>query len=303
MEEDKKLGMLFGLAMGDALGVPHEFYRSKFIDQSGEEGKFEYSGYINTKFDLHVRFQFTTTVIPAGSVSDDTEMTLALVKCLKENDYVYDEDKVALAYMKWANQCKMCGRNTRQLFKGVKTLKGYKNRYEKLELVSQSNGSLMRAAGLIFADKWQKDYKLSNPNEVNKDANKVFIKLLKKILKNRHKDYLKEYVLTLPETEIIKQSVLDSLSETERDISGKSKGWVAHCLYIALKAFWNFEFIEDAFEFIITKPNTDSDTNAAVCGALFGCYLGYSELLKGEKTKFNIDFLNTKTGYYDKIIL
>ena len=31
MEEDKKLGMLFGLAMGDALGVPHEFYRSKFV--------------------------------------------------------------------------------------------------------------------------------------------------------------------------------------------------------------------------------------------------------------------------------
>jgi hypothetical protein len=43
------------------------------------------------------------------------------------------------------------GKNKANLFKGVKTLKGYQSRFEKKASIEcQSNGSLMRASSISF---------------------------------------------------------------------------------------------------------------------------------------------------------
>ena len=106
--------MFYLVAIGDALGVPYEFSRTTH--------KIEYSKYLNnTPFDI--QFQFAKTHVPACSVSDDTFMTLALLKALVKNRMRYRKEDVLLEYMNFANNCFMLGRNTRKLLKNIKTNK------------------------------------------------------------------------------------------------------------------------------------------------------------------------------------
>lgn len=126
MDSDKIKGMLWGVTVGDALGYPYEFKRVT--------PKSIYDGYI-PNVEHTISFQYgRTKTIEIGSVSDDTEMTIALFNTLKSNNMKYDKDKVILSYMEWANSKPPgIGKNTGDLLKGVKTLKGYENRLEKKE--------------------------------------------------------------------------------------------------------------------------------------------------------------------------
>lgn len=73
---------------------------------------------------LKIRFsKFHSLIIKPGSVSDDTKMSLALLRSLLSNDLKYDRDTVLINYMKWANSESMIGRNTRRLLKGVTTVR------------------------------------------------------------------------------------------------------------------------------------------------------------------------------------
>ena len=134
MNPDKIKGMLIGLSLGDALGAPHEFKYQKD----------EYTGELIYQLRLFNRFH-GETLFYVGSVTDDTEMTLTLAnQIIKDKDY--NRNNVILAYEEWAKNSKMLGKNTRALFKGVKTVKGYEGRYNKIFSVpmeewTQSNGS------------------------------------------------------------------------------------------------------------------------------------------------------------------
>ena len=91
----------------------------------------------------------------------------------------------------------------------------------------------------------------------------------------------------------VKDSINDSLSDRdERNIVTK-KGWVCNSFYIAFFAFWNFNSLEQALEFIIKDhPGSDTDTNASICGALFGAWLGFDKINQEELTKQNIVKIN-----------
>jgi ADP-ribosylglycohydrolase len=107
---DRYLGMVVGHCLGDALGSPHEFVSK------------EYSGKLEIPIQHHSRFQgLRTSTI--GQVSDDTEMTITLLNRLV-SDRGYNGNNVVLSYMKWANsKCPFLGRNTRDLFLGVKEIR------------------------------------------------------------------------------------------------------------------------------------------------------------------------------------
>src|SRR6266496_3416945 len=141
---DKIKGMLIGLALGDALGAPHEFKYNNSL---------EYTGKLIHKVRLFDRFH-GDTIFEVGSVTDDTQMTLVLANQMIA-DGGYNRENMILAYEKWAATSKMMGKNTRELFKGVKTVKGYQNRYNKKFSApenewTQSNGSLMRCSPLVI---------------------------------------------------------------------------------------------------------------------------------------------------------
>lgn len=107
----KKLGAIYGVAIGDALGAPHEFTRAK--------PKLEYTGILADE-DVFVRFRFATMKIPASSVTDDTEMMIQLLTSILETGR-YSEDAAIINYLAWANLKETpLGKNTRALMKGVK---------------------------------------------------------------------------------------------------------------------------------------------------------------------------------------
>jgi ADP-ribosyl-[dinitrogen reductase] hydrolase len=286
-------GMLYGLAIGDALGIPHEFTRAR--------PQIEYTGLINSEHEIKVTFQWATKTILPGATSDDTGMSLALLRSLVENDNVYDFDKVAIAYMKWAETTKDIGVNTRRLFKGVKTLRGYRQRrlkYAEEITDSESNGALMRAGPLILATnpEARQDYMLSNPNDTVESALHVFLELLDGIYHGENKNDLMEAARVLSETaeENVKHAVLQSLDikDDSREIDGKDKGWICHTLWAALSAFWRYETLSDAMEYVIEQGG-DTDTNAAVAGTLFGAFLGFENLRADDLARHNIEILES----------
>jgi len=300
-KHDRVSGMLFGLAIGDALGIPHEFSRIS--------PKLAYTGIINDKHQLQVRWQWSSTIIPPASTSDDTAMTLSLFEELAENKFEYNQERVALAYMKFANSHKLgLGKNTRRLFHGVKTYKGYQKRYNKLLKKiqeCQSNGSLMRASPLIFSNDKTTDHCLSNPNEVNADCNRIYLKLLEGIYANKDKETLKKELKEEKVTSQVQEAITSSFTTTKDkrwNMDGKEKGWVINTLYISLASFWLFDSYQDAMDWIVQIPQSDTDTNAAVAGALFGAYLGFSSLEKESKTCKNIEIIRDQNQEGKRII-
>ena len=123
MDKDRIKGMFYGLALGDALGAPFEF--------GGKNRLKNYTGLLDTPVIRFTRFQGKKTA-EIGQITDDTEMTLSLANSLVRNK-CYHRDDVIVSYMNWANSnCPYMGTNTRELFKGVKTINGYKIPNESL---------------------------------------------------------------------------------------------------------------------------------------------------------------------------
>lgn len=286
MNPDKIKGVLLGVALGDALGAPHEF---KYTSNLRYTGKLEYH------VKMFNRFKKEETVYPIGSITDDTYMTITLAKQLIV-DNGFNEDNIILAYEKFTTQCKMLGTNTRELFKGVTTVKGFRNRHAKKFSVpqeewTQSNGSLMRCTPLmIFADytNLKKDIALSNPHPVNLEAGLIYTYVLKRLTENQGVPTIDELFKYTTRPEII-QVLTDVKNKTVRDVAPKAvKGWVCTALWCALYSIYHIDKITDAFKFFIDMKG-DTDTNSAILGGLFGAKYGFNKLY--EEQGENIDVL------------
>jgi hypothetical protein len=131
---------LFGVAVGDALGVPVEFCsredlsKNPVTDMIGGEG--------------------TSHRQPAGTWSDDSSLTFCLAKALT---YDYNIDRIALEMMKWITHKQWTARG--EVFDiGNTTLRAFNNlangcRSEKVGETNENsngNGSLMRILPLLF---------------------------------------------------------------------------------------------------------------------------------------------------------
>lgn len=292
-QRDKLLGAFYGLALGDALGVPHEFRYQK----DKYTGILEHLGKHQSRWFPQPQY----TVV--GQVSDDTEMTLALTKCIIDNKG-WNRDEVIKAYQKWANSTGRLGNNTRLLFKGVKTVKGYENRYKKaldgtLKGMKyknlgevQSNGSLMRCLPLIFVSgrELEEDIKLSNPNPVNIECGRVYINLMKQLFYGRP--------LCI---QVSNAKVSESLRMKNRDLKNCG-AWILHAIWCATTVLRTKMTFGTAMDYIINKEG-DTDTNAAITGAMLGMKLGLKKMLECKRTKRNLEILlnaNTQHGDFPR---
>lgn len=286
--QDKIEGMLAAHAVGDAIGAPHEFKYSKY----------SYTGKI--QYPAEMRSQYQPTKISAiGQVTDDTEMSFALITSLIENNGKWNYSDVVLSYMKWANSKPIgMGKNTRSLLCGVKTVKGYEKRIQKMknskESISQSNGSLMRAHPLVILNLKTAtlDTTLTNPCDVNTSTTKVYVWLLKRLIRgNYDQEEIKLLLETLTKkkwchTEVV-VVIRDVLEHHYVDVS-INRGWVLHSLYTGLWCLLNFgnlrKAISKTYRFNIVPPEgkglSDTDTNAAISGALLGAQMGLKKLKK-----------------------
>lgn len=300
---DKIKGQIFGLALGDALGAPHEFYIKKY----------EYTGKLEFPIERFNRYKKTfETYGSIGSVTDDTQMTFklwnALLNCSVKSICKFNETLVVEEYLKFANESKFLGKNTRELFKGIKQYKSYKKRFEKkfvnqeIKEQTQSNGALMRCSPIAFFDNYlsliNQDCKLTNPSSIALQTEIIYVSLLREIITNQqnqqsqNKDELKNFLvnlLTEDVTEIIKKIVKNAIDGKSIDIT-TNKGWCINALYCAIYGLFNFNSFNSAIDYII-KLGGDTDTNACIAGALLGAFYGFDKINSVDINKKNIEIL------------
>lgn len=272
--EDKILGMCLGAALGDALGAPHE--RNK---------KFKYTGKLEFPI-IHTKSHGHGTFISViGQVSDDTEMSLILMRSIIKNKGKYVRDDVLQAYLNWANDKRnfFLGKNTRKFFKNVTTIKGYENRIKKLtnedKQQMQSNGALMRSYPLSLIEYKDviKDVSLSNPNDFCIDLELLYIKELKKFLFEKVDDPFNILNRNIPE-------------EVTYEIDDKSpKSWVLVAYKRAINSL-KCKTYKEGIDSVISLGG-DVDTNASIAGALLGAKFGYKKMIEDKITVENINIL------------
>lgn len=276
---DRALGMILGLAIGDALGAVYEF-RSM-------TPKVIYTGII-PRDNFRIDFQYASRPHKGGAVTDDTQMTIALLRSLHKNGR-YQREDIIQSYMNWANGDVPIGRNTRAHFKGVKTIKGYENRVSSMnDESSQSNGSLMRCSPLALLDTWKRDCiidcDLTNRNNTNRECNLMLVSLLRARIYGIDVDKFSPKI----------KEVVHALESAEhgwmRCLNGKDKGWVCHALYMALYTDLRVNTFKAGMDVVYTTSGeySDCDTLMAITGSLLGSSIGLRRMLQDNQTLVNI---------------
>lgn len=157
--KQRVMGMFCAHHMGDALGAPHEFRCNK---DTVYTGKLEIQPY-RRRDARYFAADNREVIQPIGTVTDDTQMTVALLKTIIKEDGAYDSRSAILAYSAWTHSGAIdMGTNTRFIFAN-KTVKGYDLRIEKLRQevasgarqISLANGALMRCTPLALLKDWK----------------------------------------------------------------------------------------------------------------------------------------------------
>lgn len=283
---DKILGCLVGCGLGDALGLPHEFKTSVPVKK--------YTGKLEFVLQRYNRFKDEIKHTVVGQISDDTEMMLMLCDVLIEQGE-YSRVHAIMQYKEWANHrtSAFMGKNTRDIFQGVTTVKGVESRITRLKTreESQSNGALMRCAILAIVDNIKYalvDCELTNPHEVCIETNRMYLGLVRKAFQGFSKKRLMDWLESTPTIEVVRTAITSALLKRRRDVT-KLKGWCIHGIYCAVYALFHFNNFQTGIDWVI-RLGGDTDTNGAIAGALMGVYYGFKELEKCEKKNIAILF-------------
>jgi ADP-ribosylglycohydrolase len=274
-------GALWGQAVGDALGTTVEFQSAAEVARGGPPG-------------------WPTDIVglgpfgmAPGQVTDDTELALALARSLAARG-TWDADDVAAAYVAWrASGPRDCGKATDQAFgRGVAPGPGLAERVmARASRNTQANGSLMRSSPLgIFgahlprealAQLAARDSQLSHPHEVCQAACTVFVTTVADAIRTgapgpelaaRALAFAKYHPLAAP--------VVDTLEAAAHGLppsDGEDQGWVRVALQHAFHHLEHATRFDDALIATIARGG-DTDTNAAIVGALLGAVMGVEAL-------------------------
>lgn len=245
---------IYGLAVGDALGVPFEFmHRGTFVC-NGMTG----NGTHNQK---------------PGTWSDDTSMTLATCKSIKENKGISTKD-ITEKFSDWLNK----GEYTPDSIVfdcGITTSNAIKNGVGASDFYSNGNGSLMRILPLAFTncDNEEINYisAITHAHEISQEGCRIYVEIARNLLSGQKLVNVIKSIKTSKTYSRIKK--LDNISEA--DIS--SSGYVVDTLEASLWCILNTDNYKDA---VIKAVNLgdDTDTVGAVTGGLAGIIYGYSSI-------------------------
>lgn len=259
---DRARGCLIGQIAGDSLGSLVEF-------QSPEDILLLYPEGVR---DLEDGGTFDTL---AGQPTDDSEMALALARTLIARG-TYDPEAANRAYAAWLDSDPFdCGLTIRDGLLG-------RPLHE-----SQANGALMRIGPLgIFGSghrldtvaRWaREDARLTHPNRVCLDANALFaMAVAHAVDRGPTPRELYERMLMWANDEEICPEVRACVEEAA---AGPPEDYMTHMgwVLIALRnALWQLRHTPSLEEGVIDSVmrGGDTDTNAAICGALLGAVHG-----------------------------
>lgn len=277
---------LFGVAVGDALGVPVEFTRRTDLEQ-------------NPVTDMR---GFGTYNLPSGTWSDDSSLTFCLAEALCSG---FDIDQIGATFVQW--YYKDYWTATGHVFDiGVGTREAlYRIKHgTKAELAggtdedANGNGSLMRILPLLF---YIQDKPIVKRFALTKQVSSIthghiratmacfyYLEFAKLITEGKDKVEIYKYLQNyLPQffSEIgIDQSEIDHFYRIfNQDISDLKKidiqsgGYVVHTLEASLWCILTTDTYADA---VLKAVNLgrDTDTTAAVTGGLAGLLYGFDAI-------------------------
>ncbi len=255
-------GCLLGQLAGDALGSLVEF-------QTPEEIREQYPGGVR---DLADGGAWGTI---AGQPTDDSEMALALARTLVERG-TYDPEAVRRAYVAWLDSGPFdCGNTVRRGLRG------------EPDPLSQANGALMRISPLgIFGARrepaevaeWARlDAGLTHPHPVCGQTNALFATAVACAVREGcgPRD-LYGRICEWAEAMGADRRLLDATrgaAEAPPPDYVRKQGWV---LIAFRHALWQLLHALDLEEGVVdtVMRGGDTDTNAAICGALLGAVYG-----------------------------
>ncbi|MDP2453267.1 ADP-ribosylglycohydrolase family protein [Kaistella sp. SH11-4b] len=277
---------LFGVAIGDALGVPVEFKSREAILQNLVTDMIGYGTYNQ----------------PPGTFSDDSSMTFCLAEALT-NDF--DLNQIARNFVKWYHENFWTARG--EVFDiGIATREAI-NRIAHGEVPefagntdasSNGNGSLMRILPLLF---YIKDLPISERYEITKKVSSIthghirsviscfyYLEFTREILLGKEKfeiyqklqteipDFLNSLSIDQYEISFFDRLLKDDISELgEYEIS--SSGYVLHSLEASIWCLLNTDNYKEA-TLKAVNLGEDTDTTAAITGGVAGLLYGFGTI-------------------------
>ncbi|WP_370899018.1 ADP-ribosylglycohydrolase family protein [Chryseobacterium gossypii] len=286
MENVVKAG-IFGVCIGDALGVPVEFKKRKDLKKAPVSGYLEYMSWSQ----------------PKGTWSDDSSLTFCLTEELAKR---YDLEKIGQSFVKWYKYGHWTahgklfdiGGTTRHSI--ARLIKGESARFSGcISEEDNGNGSLMRILPLAFYLKEEENIEklYQMVKEVSAITHGHFrsvfscfiyvifaIQLLKGKSKAEAYGYMQRTALEYAESQgfnpketglfhrILKNNIFN---DKEDEI--QSGGYVLNSLEASLWCFMNSESYPEAVLKAVNLGD-DTDTTGAITGGIAGIYYGFENI-------------------------
>lgn len=276
---DRARGAVLGTAVADALGAGYEFKPPLARD-------------------IPVEFK-SSPGLAAGQYTDDTAQTIAVALAASRSDLSQTLDEVAKEFFRWYNQDGGgIGIQTQSIFRKVT------NQESALELARESqsfldshelaagNGSLMRTAAVALPF-------LSKPDTVGEVASAVsalthadldcreaciiWSKAIRHAILFENFDGIQLAINELPSfRQLYWNDIFDQADSAGSASEFTNNGWVIHAIQAAYKAIMvtatqTPEHLVLGIEEAVRVGN-DTDTVAAIAGALLGARWGYSSI-------------------------
>ena len=279
---------LFGVAIGDALGLPVEFKSRETIIQKPVTDMIGYGTYN----------------LPPGTFSDDSSMTFCLAEALTQD---FDLNTIGQNFVKWYHDNFWTARGevfdigiaTREAINRL--AKGQQPEFaESTDASSNGNGSLMRILPLLF---YIKDLSISERYEITKKVSSIthrhirsviscfyYLEFSREILLGKDKfeiyqklqteipDFLNSRSINPHEISLFARLLNKDISElAEHEIL--SSGYVLHSLEASIWCLLTTDNYKDA-TLNAVNLGEDTDTTAAITGGLAGLLYGFDSIPK-----------------------
>lgn len=278
---DKYKGALVGVAVADAFGAPFEFLSKDTVREQFGNIKDLVGGGV---------FKWAP-----GEFTDDTDQTLAIVDSLIEKD-TYDPQNIADGFLKWYQKGpKDVGTTTASSLDFLSTGVSYKEAGLMTFSVGgrPTNGSLMRTAplGLYFAgfpdmiDKSSAE--VSAITHAHPDcvlACQIASHIVADLISGSSKNDIKKNIMDYYKDNTYATQRLNQVFKGERITN--NIGDVFDTLAVGVHAFMQANSFEGAVISAVFEGG-DTDTQAAVTGAMAGAYWGINAIPQRWKEKVN----------------
>lgn len=282
--EDKFLGCIYGLAIGDALGYPNEFIKlDQILQKNNGKGTIDFE---------------SSEMCPPGYYTDDTQMSLAIANALlKSNLANYDIEEimrsVATEFVKWYDSKESFRAPGQTCLRGCKALKSGVYWKECGDRSSKGCGTAMRTApiGLVFHKNIDKLIEVAycssicTHNTETAASAGIGTAYLVSLALNKvpHKKWI-EKICSLKQINDEFRNKIKQVNEVFdykhwTALRALGEGWTGHeavalALYCVLKNPRDYE------KTVLMGANTngDSDSIACIAGAISGAYNGINKI-------------------------